>query len=262
MPNPTFYKLPEKKRLFIINIALKEFADYGYDNASLTRIVEQAGIAKGSIYQYFQDKQDLYIYLLELSLQEKEDFLRRRVSFFPYIRWIFGIHVDFEKEHPNLCKLLNQVIHGQPSIEHPGINRIRQSSLRYIWQLVRQGVAQGDIRTKNSRLTAYIIDSVMERLSSFIITQTDIDPEVTQDIALEDIDPRIVDKILDDLVILLEFGVSNYHQHKANSEPSQMDLPGDPQPGKQEITNSMLETGVMEDMKFPEMNMSVDNETT
>ncbi|MGF1577412.1 MAG: hypothetical protein ACFCU9_16000 [Cyanophyceae cyanobacterium] len=90
-----------------------------------------------------------------------------------------------------------------------------------------------------------------------------IDPEATQDIALEDIDPRIVDKILDDLVILLEFGVSNYHQHKSNSEPPQMDLPGDTQPGKQEITNSMLETaGVMEDMKFPEMNMSVDNETT
>lgn len=46
-------------------IALEEFADRDYDGASVSRVVARAGIAKGSIYQYFIDKKDLYLHLVD-----------------------------------------------------------------------------------------------------------------------------------------------------------------------------------------------------
>lgn len=64
MPKPTFFNLPEDKRARITELALEEFAQRPFHRASLTRMVGRAGIAKGSVYQYFEDKLDLYRWLL------------------------------------------------------------------------------------------------------------------------------------------------------------------------------------------------------
>jgi AcrR family transcriptional regulator len=42
-----------------------EFADRGYEAASLNRIIERAGISKGTLYYYFEDKEDLFATVLE-----------------------------------------------------------------------------------------------------------------------------------------------------------------------------------------------------
>ncbi len=56
----TFSNLPEEKRQRILRIAIDEFADNDYDSASGSRIVAWAGIATGSFYQSFADKDDLW----------------------------------------------------------------------------------------------------------------------------------------------------------------------------------------------------------
>ena len=71
MPRQTFFNLPEDKRNPIIDLALDEFSKYDYKNASISRIVARAGIAKGSLYQYFEDNRDLFLYLVEISGQAK-----------------------------------------------------------------------------------------------------------------------------------------------------------------------------------------------
>ncbi len=53
MPQATFFNLPEEKRQKILECALDEFAAHDYDSASVSKIVAKAGIAKGSLYQYF-----------------------------------------------------------------------------------------------------------------------------------------------------------------------------------------------------------------
>ena len=70
MPKQTFLNLPEEKRKAFLEIALEEFADNDYNTASISKIVEKAGIAKGSVYQYFEDKQDLFMYLLDVANKE------------------------------------------------------------------------------------------------------------------------------------------------------------------------------------------------
>lgn len=64
MPKPTFLNLAPEKRDRIVELAIDEFARLPYAQASLSRIVARAGIAKGSIYQYFENKLDLYRWLL------------------------------------------------------------------------------------------------------------------------------------------------------------------------------------------------------
>ena len=59
MPKITFFNLPDEKRQLILDIAIDEFAENDFANVSISRIVARAGIAKGSFYQYFEDKDDL-----------------------------------------------------------------------------------------------------------------------------------------------------------------------------------------------------------
>ncbi len=72
MPKQTFLNLPDEKQSRILDCAVDEFAEYGFDKASITRIVEASGIAKGSFYQYFEDKEDLYELVISRMLVEQK----------------------------------------------------------------------------------------------------------------------------------------------------------------------------------------------
>ena len=95
MPNNTFFNLTADKRSRIIENAIREFADNPYNVASISNIVREADIAKGSFYQYFEDKQDLYRYLIELGIEEKLNLIKDLPagdlsgSLFDYIRRLF-----------------------------------------------------------------------------------------------------------------------------------------------------------------------------
>ncbi len=56
-----------QKRLF--ESAAEEFAEKGFDAASLNRILERSGMSKSSLYYYFDDKADLFTTLIERSLE-------------------------------------------------------------------------------------------------------------------------------------------------------------------------------------------------
>lgn len=65
MPKETFFRLPPEKRQRILDAAAEEFTEYrdNYEKSSVKRIAERADIAIGSIYKYFYDKNDLFLYL-------------------------------------------------------------------------------------------------------------------------------------------------------------------------------------------------------
>lgn len=65
MPSSTFFRLPEEKRQRLIDAAWVEFTQTRYTDASINRIIQSARIPRGSFYQYFVDKGDLFHYLLE-----------------------------------------------------------------------------------------------------------------------------------------------------------------------------------------------------
>lgn len=78
LPTQTFFNLPEKKRRNLIDAAEKEFARVPLHEASVSNIVKAAGIPRGSFYQYFKDKDDLYFYLLnEETENRKENFVEK-----------------------------------------------------------------------------------------------------------------------------------------------------------------------------------------
>lgn len=66
--NPAFNKLQADKQKNIIEAAMKEFSENGYEKASTNRIVKKAGIGKGTLFYYFKNKEELYQYVLNSCL--------------------------------------------------------------------------------------------------------------------------------------------------------------------------------------------------
>ena len=68
VPQQTFRNLPDHRQRRIVDVCLEEFACHGYREASLTRIIDRLGLAKGSFYRYFASKRDLYAYLIVYAM--------------------------------------------------------------------------------------------------------------------------------------------------------------------------------------------------
>ncbi len=77
MPSERFYKLKQVKKRSFLKMAYKEFALHSYEGASITRLVADLKMAKGSIYQYFENKEDLYNYLVEHAYSQLQTLLTK-----------------------------------------------------------------------------------------------------------------------------------------------------------------------------------------
>ena len=77
MPKKTFFNLPQGKKAKIYAAAVEEFAKNRFSEASINQIVKNAGISRGSFYQYFNDKEDLYIYVISEIGKEKLEAIKK-----------------------------------------------------------------------------------------------------------------------------------------------------------------------------------------
>ncbi len=65
MPSKTFFNLKEEKKERIEKALVHEFSKRSFEQTSITNIIKEAKIPRGSFYQYFEDKKDAMKYLVE-----------------------------------------------------------------------------------------------------------------------------------------------------------------------------------------------------
>lgn len=70
MPKDTFYNLDESKREKIVQVLSDEFSNKPFKDASVKKIVERLGIARGSFYQYFEDLEESYFFILDKEIND------------------------------------------------------------------------------------------------------------------------------------------------------------------------------------------------
>lgn len=75
MPTKTYFNLSEGKKSRLLAAAAAEFSRVPLNEASINNIIKKADISRGSFYQYFEDKEDLYYYYLSLLKQDTQEML-------------------------------------------------------------------------------------------------------------------------------------------------------------------------------------------
>jgi TetR/AcrR family transcriptional regulator len=110
-----FFKLDAEKQKVIINAALVEFAEKGYEQASTNQIVKNAGIGKGMLFYYFNSKEDLYLFLINYSFDILLNHYLLLITdehrdFFDHIRHISKIKMKYFSEFPEVNQFLGRFV--------------------------------------------------------------------------------------------------------------------------------------------------------
>ncbi len=171
-PKDTFSNLPVDKRSKIEAALVKEFASKGYQKASLNAVVNSVGIAKGSLYQYFANKEAIFLYVFDLFTQMVKTMVQRPAEsdlpgfdLWAAVRRTILSGVAFIDTYPDFYQLYLNVLfeHEVPQREEL-IARVRLFSMEYFGPLVVQGQGQGTVAAKVPvKMVVFLIDAALDR---------------------------------------------------------------------------------------------------
>ena len=223
MPKDTFNNLPEEKRRQILDIAIKEFAAHPYNVASISEIVRKAGIAKGSIYQYFENKKELYRYLVKLSSDEKLKLIKdlpapdHSSGLFGYMRWQFLSEVYFEIHHPDMAQIaFRAFVEGDPFPEMTDELR-RRGTTQFFKQLVSQGIMHGEVLPYvDPDVAAFIMEGIFYQFGRYFIKRLNLTEQDFIDRKIYD-DPE-AQQLLSNLMDILEAGMKQDPEQRKGLE--------------------------------------------
>lgn len=164
MPKETFFNLQADKRNLIISVAIYEFSKADYNTASINQICKKADIAKGSFYQYFADKLDLYVYVMTAAIEEKIKFFSSAITEFHNLtlleqfRFLFKKGIEFAKKHPQYAALGEQFSkESDETAKSAVIKKGNKQSETLFMQMIHNAKAKGEIDNKVDTLALTLL---------------------------------------------------------------------------------------------------------
>lgn len=135
-----FYSLEQEKRERIINAALKEFAKNGYEKASTNGIIKEAEISKGSLFNYFNSKRELYLFLFDYVVEVIDKIYDEvdwnETDIFKRMREIGLIKLKIMKKFPQAFDFLKTAAHEDAAEVKSEIDKIGK-------HLIESGLERG-----------------------------------------------------------------------------------------------------------------------
>jgi AcrR family transcriptional regulator len=143
------------RRAAVVEAAEEEFGAHGFSRGSLNVIARRAGVAKGSLFQYFADKRDLFSYIADVGSQRVRTYMEDRIReldprrpFFEFLTDLLDSWVAYFADHPR-----ERALHAAATLEVDTDARvsvrnvIHRHYLEVLRPLVRDTHQRGDLRT-------------------------------------------------------------------------------------------------------------------
>ena len=219
MPKQTFLNLPPEKRESIMNAAVEEFAEYGLENASTNRIVKNSGIAKGSFYQYFEDKQDVFMHMLDVIEQKELEFFKgqhppqKNMDTFQYYRWMVKTGMEFGLAHPRMIQAAWRVLLGEGFYYGKNLADYRRKTTNALTTMIRLAMERGEV---DPSVDVELAVMIMETFSNAITTYV-LNEGMKQKDVLKWMRSPKTQETIDKLLYVMEYGLrkteSEFEKH-------------------------------------------------
>lgn len=211
MPKSTFFNLPADKQEKIIRDSITEFARKGYDKGNIGEIASNSNVAKGSMYQYFDDKRDLYIFTvkqaLEISMsgiQYVFDDLRQENIFDFMYKGFQAAWPLLEKERDVFLLLRSVRFEADSTSKNELLNIITASSEDLFAKIIEDNKSKGLIRKDiSTRLLVIFINGISAAFKSHML-----DLAVSSGKDIVDTEFAENEKIITDMIDLIKNGIT------------------------------------------------------
>jgi AcrR family transcriptional regulator len=186
LPKETFLRLRDEKQESILRSAIHEFVTHGFERAKISDIAKNAGVATGSIYQYFKDKAELFMYCAEWGVDVfiKKIDLRadiKSMDIFEYYNERLSKSAVLSEERELV--LFMEEFSRHPDMMYPSLRAMYEKNGEYIMVLLQNSKAKGLIRDDipDEILMEYFI-AVTERFKIRWMRQNESFSELDEDL--------------------------------------------------------------------------------
>jgi AcrR family transcriptional regulator len=166
MPKIVDEQMREATRRRIMHQAASEFARLGFDQANINAIAEQAGIGKGTIYLYFENKRDLFLEMLRSIAQEQLAVIRAAIAPEGTLRqrleWLFRAFVRLAEEESDDFNVYMSALYGVNRAFQAEATKLLRDYVAVIALMLEQSQARGEINSHNIEASALMVLSLTE----------------------------------------------------------------------------------------------------
>ncbi|MGC8490352.1 MAG: TetR/AcrR family transcriptional regulator C-terminal domain-containing protein [Syntrophobacteraceae bacterium] len=167
-------KAPDKRER-ILDSAVRVFAREGFFKARVSQIAEDAGLAPGTVYLYFKNKEDVLISIFETRMEDIVSRFRAAVlekdDARSQLGSLVGMHLSNFQENPDLAACF-QVELRQSSRFMRQVKGGLQQYLNLIREIVAKGRREGSFRSGISAglVTHFIFGTLDEVVSTWVMS--------------------------------------------------------------------------------------------
>lgn len=152
---------PEQRKSQIIAAADHVLLNVGIDRFTIDQVIEKAGIAKGTVYRYYKNKDEMLAELVAKALQLlHETFVEatnKTPSYIDKIKAICHSHYDYTKTYPAYSDLISYMERPEFDIHVQGYINISYAITDFVVTIVREGQQAGEIKKDlDPHLVTYI----------------------------------------------------------------------------------------------------------
>ncbi len=166
----TEMKKGEKRRKELLEIAYRMFLSKGYENTSVDSIIEEAGIAKGTFYHYFESKEQMLEEVCHMMIAaEAENAGKILSSDLPVPEKLMGVVGSFRPamEEQTIGDTLNR---PENVLMHDKVNRrIIETQVPLLSKVVEEGIEAGffncDMLYERVRMILIISNTLFDDMS-------------------------------------------------------------------------------------------------
>lgn len=168
-------KKSRDKNEAILEAAVSVIGEYGYHNAPISRIAREAGVADGTVYLYFKNKEDLLISILRQTIGKIVEIIETRWANVHSPRERLQILVEsyFDElsKNPNLARVTQVHLRQSDTDMRRQIGEIIRPYYYLIDTVIDQGIEQGIFRNIDKRISRRMIFGTMdETITAWILT--------------------------------------------------------------------------------------------
>lgn len=179
MPKIVDDQMREATRQRIMRVAAGEFARLGFDQANINVIAEQAGIGKGTIYLYFENKRDLFLEMLRFIAQAQLPVIRAALAPEGTIRQrlerLFRAFAHLAEEESDYFNVYMGALYGVSRAFQAEATKLLRDYLAVIALMLEQSQTRGEIRSQNIDASALMVWSLTKSyvLSARVLGQSE-----------------------------------------------------------------------------------------
>ena len=179
MPKVVDEQMREATRRRIISEAASEFARLGFDQANINTIAEQAGIGKGTIYLYFENKRELFLAMLRYIAQSQLASIRAALAtdgtVLERLERLFLAFVQLAEEDSDSFNVYMSALYGVNRAFKTEATKLLRDYVAVIALMLEQCQARGEIHATQMEAKALMVLSLTESyvLSAQVLGQTE-----------------------------------------------------------------------------------------